>query len=86
MVWQDIVIFVANLMFSYALLPQVIQGFKTKKGLLNLQTSLITTSGLYLSSIAFFSLNLLFSGIIASINATLWLILLIQRIIYGKIN
>ncbi len=69
-------------MFSYALIPQILKGFKEKKGHLAFQTALLTTIGLYASCIAFISLELFFSGIICSINGTLWLILLIQKMIY----
>jgi len=82
MIWQDIVITIANIMFSYALIPQVIKGFKEKKGHIAIQTGLLTSIGLYASCVAFLTLNLFFSGIICSINGTLWLILLVQRLMY----
>ena len=82
MMWQDIVITIANLMFTYALIPQVYHGFKTKKGAMIVQTALITTIGLYAMAIAFFSLGLIFSTIISLLNGTLWFLLLIQRLIY----
>ena len=85
MIWQDIVIAIANLLFTYSLFHQVIYGFKKKKGLLTLTTSGLTSLGLYALALSFFTLNLYFSSIIAVINATLWLILLIQRIIYTSI-
>lgn len=69
-------------MFSYALIPQVYHGFKTKRGSMVFQTALFTTIGLYASCIAFFTLNLFFSGIICAINGTLWFILLLQKIKY----
>ncbi len=84
MIWQDILITISNLLFSYALIPQVYHGFKKKKGVMLLQTAILTTIGLYASSLAFFSLKLVFSGVICAINGTLWLMLLIQRIIYVK--
>ncbi len=84
MVWQDTLIAVTNLAFGYGLLKQVIYGFKGKKGHITLQTGAITSLGLYLMAFSFFSLNLYFSAIIAGVNATLWYLLLIQRIIYGK--
>jgi len=80
--WQDIVITIANILFSYALIPQVLKGFKEKRGHIAFQTAFLTTIGLYASCIAFISLNLIFSGIICAINGTLWAILLIQKIIY----
>jgi len=82
MMWQDITITIANIIFAYALIPQVMQGFKHKKGYINLQTAFLTTIGLYAMAIAFVSLNLIFSTIIVGINATLWFILLIQGLIY----
>jgi len=30
MVWQDITIAIVNVVFAYALVPQVLQGFKEK--------------------------------------------------------
>jgi hypothetical protein len=82
MVWQDIIITLANLVFAYALVPQVIQGFKNKKGYINFQTGLLTTAGMYAMTFAFFTLGLTFSWIIGAFNATMWLILFIQRIVY----
>lgn len=84
MVWQDVVIFVANLLFTYSLGNQVVHGFRKKKGFLTLQTASLTTIGLYSMAIAFFSLSFIFSAVILTINATFWLILLVQRIKYGK--
>jgi len=82
MVWQDIILTIANIIFGYALIPQVIHGFKTKKGVMTYQTAILTTIGLYASCFAFFSLNLFFSGIICTFNATIWFLLLIQKVIY----
>jgi len=82
MVWQDIVMFSANLMFTFSLISQVYHGFKTKKGYIILKTSGITSSGLYVMSICFFTLSLYLSSIIAVINATLWATLFFQRLKY----
>jgi len=80
--WQDTVITIVNLVFSYALIIQVIQGFKDKKAYINFQTGLLTTIGLYSIVIAYASLNLWFSTIVGTFNATMWLTLFIQRITY----
>ncbi|MBT4935696.1 hypothetical protein HOL21_02130 [Candidatus Woesearchaeota archaeon] len=84
MVWQDMVIAIANLLFTFSIFSQVHHGFKRKKGFVILQTSGLTSLGLYAIAIAFFTLSLYFSAIIASINATLWAILFVQRIVYTK--
>jgi hypothetical protein len=83
MVWQDTVISIVLILFSYALIPQVYQGFKKKRGYINIQTSLITFLGMYVLTIVYYTLNLTFSTIIGFITGTLWLILFIQKIIYS---
>lgn len=82
--WQDIVVALANLLFGYSLLWQVIIGFKKKMGALALQTALLTTIGLYTLAVAYLTLNLYASTIIAFFNGTMWLILFLQSIIYKK--
>ena len=84
MVWQDIVIACANLLFTFALCGQVYHGFKKKKGFILLKTSGLTSLGLYAISISFFTLSLYYSGIVSSINATLWTTLFFQTKVYGK--
>ena len=84
MVWQDIVIAIANLVFTFSLLSQVHHGFRKKKGFIILRTSGLTAIGLYAIAISFFTLSLYFSASIAFINATLWTGLFLQRKIYPK--
>jgi len=82
MVLQDYVITLCLIAFSYALLPQVYQGFKQKKGFINLQTSGITFVGMYAVAAVYLTLGLTFSTVIAFITGTIWFILFVQRIIY----
>jgi len=82
MVWQDIVITICIVLSSYALIPQVIYGFKTKKKLIAIQTSLITTLSVYTITFVFFTLKLYFSTAINFLIGTLWLIILFQGIKY----
>ena len=84
MVWQDILIAVANVIFGYSLAYQVYKGFKEKKGFLTVQTSLLTFISLYALSIAYLTLNLVFSTIICTFNGTMWALLFIQRLAYKK--
>lgn len=67
---------------GYALVPQVLHGFKIKKSLIKIQTSAITCLAVYAMAAAFFSLKLYFSAIMDFIIGTLWLILFLQNIIY----
>ena len=80
--WQDIVLMILSVLFSYALIPQIIQGYKTKKGVMNFQTSTITFIGLYFNAIIFISLGLYFSATTLFIASSLWYVLLVQKIIY----
>jgi len=82
MIWQDMIIFITNLFFSYALVPQVYLGFKKKKGYIHLQTSLINSAGMYLVSFCFFTLRLYFSTVLGLATATLWAVLAIQKFVY----
>lgn len=82
MTWQDIIISVANLLFTYSLIYQVHHGFKKKKALLTLTTSVLTSIGLYAVSAAFLTLALYLSAITALINGILWTILFMQGITY----
>lgn len=82
MVWQDLVIPFVNVLFIIALIPQIYHGFKMKKALITLQTSLITFSGLYILAVTFLTLKLYFSTIGTLVSATLWYVLLLQTIVY----
>ncbi len=79
---SDILATIANIIIAYSLIPQVFHGFKHKKQGIILQTSLLTTIALTMLAISFFSLKLLFAGSIATLNALMWLTILIQRLIY----
>jgi len=80
--WQDYIITITIIAFSYALIPQVYQGFKKKRGYINLQTSGITALGMFTLTYVYLTLNLNFSSLISFINALLWSILFIQKLIY----
>lgn len=83
---QDIILAVVAVALGLALIPQLIYGFKTKKGLIEIKTGTITSLGLYTVAITFYTLDLIFSSIVNFFVATLWAILLIQRVKYGKIK
>ena len=86
MVWQDIIVAIANVVFIYAMIPQVTYGFKTKKGLISIQFSLLNILAMIGLGIVYFSFNLIFSVFLNIILIILWLILLFQRISYGPIK
>ncbi|MFW5704433.1 MAG: hypothetical protein ACOCXG_01195 [Nanoarchaeota archaeon] len=82
MLWQDVIITLANVLFMVSLANQVLYGFKHKKISITLFTSALTAIGLFAMGTAFLSLNLILSPIVAYLSGLLWTILFIQRIIY----
>jgi hypothetical protein len=82
MIWQDLVITIAIIFSGYALLPQILFGFKHKKKTIEIQTALITTVAIFVITFAFFTLKLYSSAIIQLIVGILWTALLIQSLKY----
>ena len=80
--WQDIIITASIILMSYALIPQVIRGFRIRKKLISLQTSFITAFAIFAMAVAFFSLELYFSAFMDAVIGVLWLIIFIQGIAY----
>ncbi|MBU1623116.1 MAG: hypothetical protein KKH52_01670 [Nanoarchaeota archaeon] len=85
MLWQDLVITIATFVFSISLLPQVLLGFKKKKGLITLATSGPTFLALYVVAVVYFTLSLYLSFVVGLITATLWLILFLQKLRYRDV-
>jgi len=84
MIWQDFAMMIILTGFAYALVPQVIQGFKNKESVINIQTSILNSIGLFTLSWILTTLGLYYSAGVNIIAASLWLTLLIQRFIYKK--
>ncbi len=84
MIWQDIVITAASVLFSLSLIPQVYSGFKERTGPIKFQTSIPTCIGLYAITIAMWTLSLTFSAIVTFITGALWFLLFLQRALYKK--
>ncbi len=82
--WQDIIISFGIILASYALITQVMHGFKIKKKTITFQTALITAFAVYLVAVMFFMVGLYFSAAMNFIGGILWTILLIQSVIYRK--
>jgi hypothetical protein len=82
MLWQDVVLTGANIVFVVSLLPQVINGFKNKKGFISLWTSGPTTVALFTVSYTVYTLQLYFSASITVVSGLLWLMIFIQKLVY----
>jgi len=82
--WQDIIIMICNLIFSISLLPQIYLGFKQRKGFINHATTIPTFLGVFVISLAYFSLNLYFSSAMAFLSGVMWFTLFLQRVFFKK--
>ena len=83
MVWQDIVISVVSVIFCFALLPQVVEGFKIKKGAISYGTSIPIFLGLLAIGYTYYTLSLHHSVALTLIQAVFWLILIVQRDVFS---
>jgi len=84
MIWQDYVIAICTIGFSYALIPQIILHFKKKKVELTWQTIIITVIGILVVMICMFSLGLWFTTAMNFLAMMLWMIFGVQKWIYRK--
>jgi len=82
--WQDIILGGVSVLLAYALVPQVIRGFKIKKKTISIQTSLIAFIGMLIIAPLYFTMGLYFASGISVVTGILWLIMLIQGIVYKK--
>ncbi len=84
--WQDITITFANIIFIAAMLPQIYYSYKTKKGVTSLFFSLLNILAMISLIVVYTSLNYYSSVATNSIIISLWFVLVIQRIKYGKVK
>jgi len=80
--WQDKLLTVAALGFVYSLIPQIILNHQQSCVMMSWQTIIITSVGLYVFAICFFTLKLRFTAITNMFTAICWTIILIQKVIY----
>jgi hypothetical protein len=71
--WQDIVIAVVGLSFGFMLFPQLRDVIYGKS--VNVYTAGLTTAGLYILAITFFTLDMLITVIAEIFSGTVWLLL-----------
>ena len=85
MIWQDLLIAIANVIFSVSLVPQVYYGFKKKKGMITIATSMPTFIALYWIVVAFYTLELYLASVLSFVSGSLWFVLFLQRVVYKKV-
>jgi len=84
MLWQDIVIAVVSLLFGFILIPQL-KDVWSGKTILNGFTAALTTIGLFILALTFFTLNLLISVVAETFSGIIWLLLFILSVKNKKI-
>jgi len=74
--WQDYVIAIVSVLFGFILLPQLRDVWK-KGEILNLFTASLTTIGLYILGVTFFTLQMWVSTAAEFFSGTVWLLLFV---------
>jgi len=72
--WQDYVIAIVSVLFGFILLPQLRDCWH-KKTVLNIYTAFLTTIGLYVLGITFYTLEMWVSFGAEFFSGTIWLLL-----------
>ncbi len=80
---SDLILTICSIAFGYALVPQIIYGFRNKLGTVTIQTSTVTSAGLYTIAGVYLYQQFWFASVACAATATLWLVLLMQRLVYG---
>jgi hypothetical protein len=86
MIWQDVVVGFVNVLFMYAMIPQLVYGFKTKRGLISIQFSVLNILAMLGLLLVYVSFELYISIVLTVILIVLWMALFLQRVFYGEIR
>ena len=86
MIWQDVVVGAVNIVFMYAMIPQLLYGFKTRRGLISIQFSALNILAMIGLLLVYISFELYVSIVLTIILIFLWVILFLQRIFYGAVK
>ena len=81
---RDTILTLCSLALGYALIPQVVYGYREKLGTVTVQTGVITAVCLYAIAAVYLSLSLWFAAAACGLSASLWVVLLGQRLYYGR--
>ena len=77
--WQDYVIAIVSVLFGFILIPQLKDCWHGKTTL-NIYTASLTTIGLYVLGITFFTLNMWISFGAEFFSGTVWLLLFVLSV------
>ena len=77
--WQDIVIAIVSVLFGFILIPQLKDVWHGKT-ILNIYTAGLTTIGLYILGITFFTMQMWVSFGAEFFSGTVWLVLFVLSV------
>ena len=80
--WQDYVIAVVGLSFGFMLLPQLRDVIRGKS--VNLYTAGLTTIGLYILAVTFFTLEMWITTAAEIFSGTVWFLLFFFSVLHKK--
>ena len=84
--WQDLVVSSANLVFIVSLTIQIMYGYKRKLALISEGTSIPIFIALYAMSLSFLTISLYLSSAMMFISGSSWVVLLVQSMIYKEVG
>jgi hypothetical protein len=84
MLWQDTVIAIVSILFGFILIPQL-KDVWSGKTVLNGFTAALTTVGLFILVVTFFTLDLYISVVAETFSGVIWLLLFILSVKNKKI-
>jgi len=83
---QDYLMAGGSVVLIVALIPQIVKNFRSASPGVVASTCVMTFLPLIVYACCLFSMKMLVSGTLMSINAGLWLVLLVQSVMYGGDN
>lgn len=80
---QDKIIAIVTFLFSYSLVPQVWRVYKMKQASqFSWQTVGITSAGLWVYAVVFFSMGMYYSAAMEVVAASCWTALLVAKVLF----
>ena len=82
MLWQDILLTFASILFTYSVIPQVCYNYKNKICKIENKFLIITILAELLVCVCFMSMGLYMSGTFCALQMVLWGVIIYQKYLY----
>jgi hypothetical protein len=80
--WEDVAVTFASFLIMVALSIQVVHGFRVKKREIGFHTSIPAFFGLLILTVSYWSLGLVFASVAGVVKTLLWLLIIVQDVMY----